>query len=829
IAIDPQWEATIREHSVDFLAELYRNDIIQNANNEIDQWILSILRQVVALPEAPVSGHVQLLLQGLEKEGDIDKQALYRVIMDGPANLYPLRMHSPTPSSSHLLVRVQAIPDVEYDIHRLRSQRLKERENALYIAPQAKPTLQSSDDTLFSLKEKTLDFLAGSGQVIQEEASRRSTWSWEHILWKDYKRGGAIPLHINLPPIENPQQIMITKQLQQLNFSDVQLQELKQHRQFIIICDGYDESQLKKNIYTTNLINQPGQWTAKMVISCRSQYLGFDYRTRFQPTCDRYQPPITELFREAVIAPFSRSQIEQYVEQLVQKTPSQATDTAQPNWTVKVYMDKLNRIPKMIELVTNPFLLTLALKALPNVVRSAQDLSNICLTRVGLYDSFIVQWLEMSKQRLEGNTLSTEAQNILEALLNEGFVQQGVDFQKDLATAIFQHQGGAPVVEYLQIRESRTWKASFFGPDAQVTLLRESSPLSRFGNQYRFLHRSILEYFYSRVMFDPFEASHLSTHNGSGATESVEAFVDHPLNQRSIQFLAERAEWYPLFKSRLFAAVEESKVDARVCRAAANAISILVRAGVRFNGVDLREIRIPGADIQGGQFDSADMEGADLSNVNMSKAWLRQANLRRTLMGGVQFEELLYLTVGARVVNCVFSFDGELLAVSTLDSRICVYNATTWAKIADYTGEYAIAISPTTRELAKKGHGYNVELGDILIGETRLVLKGHSDEVEHIVYSLDGSLIATASGDTNVRIWSTESGNSLHVLGGHTGDIYDGHQIASCGHDATIRLWDPRNGDLFAVLSGHNASVTSLSYSPNGDHIASASVDELGD
>ncbi|KAG0275162.1 hypothetical protein BGZ95_009126, partial [Linnemannia exigua] len=599
IAVDLQWEATIRQHSVDFLAELYRNNAIQSANNDISQWILSILRQIVVLQEAAASGHAQLLLQGLEKEGGIDKQALYRVAMDGPANICLLRTHSPTPPSSPLLVRVQASPDVENAIFRLRFQRLKEQENALYVPVQAKPTLQSSDDTLFPLMENILDFLAGSGQVILllgDSGGGKTTFNLqlERTLWKAYKRGGVIPLHINLPAIDNPQHNMIAKQLQQLNFSDVQIQELKEHRQFIIICDGYDESQLKQNIYANNLLNQPGQWTAKMIISCRSQYLGSDYRARFQPTGDRYQQSTTNLFQEAVIASFSRSQIEQYVEQFVRKMPSQATDTTQLSWTVKEYMDKLNKIPKMIELVSNPFLLTLALRALPRVVLSEEKLSGIRLTRIGLYDNFIEQWLKTNKLRLEASALSKKARSTLDEILEADFIRVGIDYQKDLAAAIFEHQGGNPVVQYIHHYESQSWKALFFSPDTKITMLRESSPLTRSGNHYRFLHRSILEYLYSRVMSDYFESSQLSALGGSGATESVESFLDHPLNQRSIvgepsilQFLAERAELDLSFKSRLLAAIEESKVNAKAGQAAANAISILVRAGVRFNGADL--------------------------------------------------------------------------------------------------------------------------------------------------------------------------------------------------------------------------------------------------
>ena len=841
IAVDLQWEGSTRQHAAELLAELYKNDTICNSNKELDSWILQIIRQVVASPDAAISSHAQLLLQGLDKKGDISKQALYRDVMDGPLSPYPLRTYSPVLSSSPLLARVQGVPDVEYDLHRFRMQRLKEPENALYVPPQAKPTLQSSDDTLFPLMEKTLEFLKGSGQVfllLGDSGGGKSTFNLqlEHTLWEDYKRGGAIPLHINLPAIDNPQQDMITKQLQQLHlFSEAQIQELRQSRQFIVICDGYDESQLKKNIYASNFLNQPGQWKAKLVISCRSQYLGSDYRSRFQPTGDRYQQPTVELFQEAVIASFSRSQIEQYVEQFVQKAPSYPADTIQSSWTVADYMDKLNKIPKLIELVANPFLLTMALRALPKISRFEQDLSTIRLTRVGLYDNFVEEWLEINKLRLEGSILSAQAQEILDILSDEGFVEVGITFQKDLAAAIFQHQNGAPLVEYSHIRESRTWKASFFGPDAQGTLLRESSPLTRSGNKYRFLHRSILEYLYSRVISDPFESPQLSVNIGSdsGTIEYVESFVIHPLNQRSIvnepsilQFLAERTELDPVFKSRLLAAVKESKADARVSQAAANAISILVRAGVRFNSADLRGIRIPGADICGGQFDSADLQGADLSGVNLAKTWLRQANLSDTNMTGVQFGELPYLEIGEVVMRCVFSPNGAFLAVSTGGFMIIFFETATWTKVLRHRGGYAFAISPMIPELANR-RNHDTEICGIFTGKVRLVLSGHSDFVNHISYSPDGEMIATCSDDDTIRIWSTSSGDTLHVLHGHTGSVRGvafsptGLELVSCSDDKTVRTWDTQTGEPLLILEGHDLRIRSVAFSPDGLQIAS--------
>ncbi|KAG0251093.1 hypothetical protein BGZ95_007002, partial [Linnemannia exigua] len=572
-----------------------------------------------------------------------------------------------------------------------------------------------------------------------------------------------------------------------------------------------------------------------MVISCRSQYLGSDYRSRFQPTCDRHEQPTAARFQEAVIVPFSRTQIEQYVRQFVQKAPSDAVDTTQPNWTATDYMDKLNKIPNLIELVANPFLLTLALKALPRVVRSAQDVSTIYLTRVGLYDSFIEQWLHTDKMRLEESTLSVEAQKALDELLDADFIQLGIKYQKELAAAMFEHQGGNPIVQYVHHYDNLSWKAAFFSTDTKITMLRESSPLTRSSHQYWFLHRSILEYLYSRVMSDPFEPFQISAHIGSssGGNESVESFVTHPLNQRSIvsepsilQFLSERVGLDPLFKSRLLAAIHESKADARVSTASANAISILVKAGVQFNGADLRGIRIPGADICGGKFDSADMQGADLSEVNLTRTWLRQANLSETKMSEVQFRELPYLDIGEGVVECIFSSDGALLVISTRAREIVVYETATWTKIVRHDGGYAFAISPTTRELAKHCK-HSVQIGDILTGKTRLVLFGHSYSVTHISYSPDGEMIVTIANDDTIRIWSTSSGDTLHVFHGHADSVIgvdfspNGLQLVSCSEDMTLRTWGIQTGERLLTLENHRNRDFSAEFSPNGRQIAS--------
>ena len=156
-----------------------------------------------------------------------------------------------------------------------------------------------------------------------------------------------------------------------------------------------------------------------------------------------------------------------------------------------------------MDLVKNPFLLSLSLEALPGVAEGKQDLSTIGVTRVQLYDAFIRHWLAVNSRRLQRSVLSKEDRDMLDQLLDAGFILKGIAYATRLASAIFEHQGGNPMVQYVHIKDKKTWRAEFFGQDPETRLLRDSSPLTRTRHIYRFVHRSMLEYFLSLAVFDP--------------------------------------------------------------------------------------------------------------------------------------------------------------------------------------------------------------------------------------------------------------------------------------------------------------------------------------
>jgi small GTP-binding protein len=113
----------------------------------------------------------------------------------------------------------------------------------------------------------------------------------------------------------------------------------------------------------------------------------------------------------------------------------------------------------------------------------------------------------------------------------------------------------------------------------------------------------------------------------------------------------------------------------------------------------------------------------------------------------------------------------------------------------------------------------------------RHVLRGHTDEVNRITWSPDGSYLASPSEDKTIRLWDAHNGACVRTLQGHTGHVSsvawspDGQRLASSSGDNTIRLWQPASGKHLLTLEGHTKPVWSVAWSPDGQRLASASDD----
>ena len=120
---------------------------------------------------------------------------------------------------------------------------------------------------------------------------------------------------------------------------------------------------------------------------------------------------------------------------------------------------------------------------------------------------------------------------------------------------------------------------------------------------------------------------------------------------------------------------------------------------------------------------------------------------------------------------------------------------------------------------------------DGVSGDHIATLEGHTDYVNDVVFSPDGSRLASGSYDHTVRLWDGVSDDHIATLEGHTDYVRsvvfspDGSRLASGSYDETVRLWDGVTGAHIATLAGHTADVNSVVFSPDGSRLASGSDD----
>ena len=115
-------------------------------------------------------------------------------------------------------------------------------------------------------------------------------------------------------------------------------------------------------------------------------------------------------------------------------------------------------------------------------------------------------------------------------------------------------------------------------------------------------------------------------------------------------------------------------------------------------------------------------------------------------------------------------------------------------------------------------------------------LEGHGFWVNKVCYSPNGQLIASASSDRTVRVWSVHGG-LLQVLTGHNNWVTavafspNGQYLVSASRDNTLKLWQWHEAagkfadDPIETFKGHEGPVLDVCFSPDGESIASASED----
>ena len=108
------------------------------------------------------------------------------------------------------------------------------------------------------------------------------------------------------------------------------------------------------------------------------------------------------------------------------------------------------------------------------------------------------------------------------------------------------------------------------------------------------------------------------------------------------------------------------------------------------------------------------------------------------------------------------------------------------------------------------------------------VLEGHESGVWSVAFHPYAPLMATGSGDHEIKLWDTNLCQCVATLVGHTSYVSsvafhpNGNILVSGSHDNTMKLWDITTGECLSTTKAHPHGVSCVAFHPSEPFIASS-------
>jgi WD40 repeat protein len=248
------------------------------------------------------------------------------------------------------------------------------------------------------------------------------------------------------------------------------------------------------------------------------------------------------------------------------------------------------------------------------------------------------------------------------------------------------------------------------------------------------------------------------------------------------------------------------------------------------------------------------------------KLWNAQTlRLERTLRGH-----------GGRVFDAAFRRDGSEVVSVAEDGAVRLWSAHATEDARVFVGHreqvWSLAFAPDGERLASCGSDGSVRVWRTASERTvPLIIRPQAQQkLLRVAWSPGGRVLATGGGDGALRLWDAESGRELRRIDAHDGWVHGvafdaaGQRLLSGGLDGSVcafdvesgaRLWQWRglgaitdvawaadgvrvaiaadaravvrrvDGGAADVVVGHDKRVYAVSFSPDGERLATASLD----
>ncbi|KAL6798148.1 vegetative incompatibility protein HET-E-1 [Trichoderma sp. SZMC 28012] len=190
-----------------------------------------------------------------------------------------------------------------------------------------------------------------------------------------------------------------------------------------------------------------------------------------------------------------------------------------------------------------------------------------------------------------------------------------------------------------------------------------------------------------------------------------------------------------------------------------------------------------------------------------------------------------------------FTPDGHQLAsASKYDKTVKLWDVTTGHCLTTLQHDdkiISVTFAPNSRQLASISSNDDIttsrpniiKIWDIKTGRCTATLENNDDFIPPVVFSPNSQqLISNAAYKTTTKIWNSSTGSCTATL---PDDSWvsavafspNGELLAlSSTHDCKVNIWDMATYDCIMTLSGHSATISAISFAPNGK-LVSASDD----
>lgn len=176
------------------------------------------------------------------------------------------------------------------------------------------------------------------------------------------------------------------------------------------------------------------------------------------------------------------------------------------------------------------------------------------------------------------------------------------------------------------------------------------------------------------------------------------------------------------------------------------------------------------------------------------------------------------------VQQIVFASDSKALLSRSTNGIAKLWSLPEGKLLTTQSGVRVSAISPDGKNLALAS--IDIRILPVSKGKA-LTLKGHRATVNSLVFTSDGSLLASGSEDYTIRLWSLAKGKLLSTIQGNkvVGITADGKSLLSVSLDNNVNVWSLPDAKLLATVKRNISWDLILAISPDGKMLVVASND----